>query len=299
MSPPELSVVICAFDSARAEALAEAVSSVREQAAETIVVVDHAPDLLAHARRALPGALVIGNAEARGLAGARNTGVRAARRPVVAFLDDDAVAAPGWASQLARHYADPQVVGAGGAIVPRWARARPGWFPEEFDWVVGCSYRGLPQAVAPVRNLIGCNMSFRREHVLAVGGFAEGLGRIGRTPVGCEETELCLRLAECGRLVYDPQAVVHHRVTLERATLAYFLARCYGEGRSKRAVVRRSGRQRGLESERAHLRRALPAGVGRGVRSAARGEAAGLARAGAIALGVAAAGAGYASGARA
>ena len=48
---------------------------------------------------------------------------------------------------------------------PSGRDGRPRWFPPEFDWVVGCSYTGLPETVAPVRNLIGAAMSFRRQHL--------------------------------------------------------------------------------------------------------------------------------------
>ena len=50
----------------------------------------------------------------------------------------------------------------------------------ELDWVVGCTYTGQPTAQAEVRNLMGCNMSFRREVFERVGGFAEDIGRIGQ-----------------------------------------------------------------------------------------------------------------------
>src|SRR5439155_54307 len=73
---------------------------------------------------------------------------------------------------------------------------RPTWHPPEFGWVVGCSYRGLPVEPAPVRNLIGCNMSMRRELFDAVGGFTHGIGRIGTIPLGCEETEWCIRVRQ-------------------------------------------------------------------------------------------------------
>jgi GT2 family glycosyltransferase len=276
-------VVICAYDLARRDTLAQAVASAAE-AREVIVVVDHAPELLTWAEAAFPGARVLPNGHPRGLAGARTTGVEAAGAEIVAFLDDDAVAEPGWLDTLCRHYADPAVAGVGGGIVPVWER--PAWFPEEFDWVVGCSYRGLEPG--PVRNLIGANMSLRRELILDAGGFAHGLGRVGADRLGCEETDLCLRIGRRHpgtRFVYDPSARVRHHISPDRARLGYFVGRCFGEGRSKRAVVAREGAARGLASERAHLRGALLTGM--------RG---GPTRAAAIALGVAAAGAGYATG---
>jgi hypothetical protein len=179
---------------------------------------------------------------------------------------------------------------------------RPRWLPEEFQWVVGCSYRGQPERPSPVRNLIGCNMSFRRETLECSGGFAGGLGRVGADRLGCEETELCIRLgsqAPGGVILYDPAARVGHRVPRERATLGYFLSRCHAEGLSKAEVARRCGRSRGLESERAYTRHTLPAGVRNGLAAFLRGDGAGLARASAIVLGLAATGAGFAAGARA
>jgi len=227
--------------------------------------------------------------------------VRAARGDVVAFLDDDAVAAPDWIQRLAAMYRDPRVLGAGGVVLPVFDDRRPRWMPPEFDWVVGCSYRGQPEDRSPVRNLIGANMSFRREAIERVGGFAGGLGRVGADRLGCEETELCIRLGQEfpeGMIVYDPATRVGHRVGRERARFGYFVARCHAEGVSKAEVARRCGRRRALESERSYARRALPAGVRDGLAAFLRGELAGLARAGSIVLGLSATVVGYAAGAR-
>jgi GT2 family glycosyltransferase len=265
-SPPTVSVVVCAYTHARGGELLEALESLRDQsrsAHEVIVVVDRNPDLLDWVRARAPGVLAIENGGQPGLAGARNSGVRVARGDIVAFLDDDAVAAPSWIERLSAAYRDPRVVGAGGAVLPAWER-RPAWFPEEFGWVVGCSYRGLPLAGAPVRNLIGCNMSFRREVFEELGGFSERLGRIAGRPLGCEETELCIRIGRYapGRSVlYDPAATVRHRVPRDRTTWKYFLSRCYWEGVSKAEVARLAGRERGLASERAYALRTLPSGL--------------------------------------
>jgi len=304
-APPAVSVVVCAFSVARADSLRAAVDSLRAQtvpAQEVVVVIDHAPALLHWARHGLHGVTIVESTHPAGLSGARNAGVAEAVGEVIAFLDDDAVAAPDWIERLQAAYADPEVMAAGGAVLPAWDVGRPRWMPEEFDWVVGCSYRGLPEDRSAIRNLIGCNMSFRRAAVVRAGGFAPALGRTSDSPLGCEETDLCIRLSladPAGVIVYDPAARVRHRVTRERAELRYFLRRCHAEGISKADVARRCGRSRGLESERAYVRRTLPAGIRRGLSGALRGDRAGLGRAGAIVLGLAATGAGYATASRA
>lgn len=68
------------------------------------------------------------------------------------------------------------------------ADARQPWLPREFMWTVGCSYRGLPTFPTAIRTPIGDNMSFRRSAFTQAGPFTEGIGRLGTTPLGCEET---------------------------------------------------------------------------------------------------------------
>jgi glucosyl-dolichyl phosphate glucuronosyltransferase len=299
---PTVSVVICAYTEERWERLVDAVESARRQSApplEIIVVADHNRALLARIRSALEDVVAVESSGTRGLSGARNSGVAAARGDIVAFLDDDAVADPEWLASLLAGYADTRVAGVGGAVEPRWLDGRPGGFPAEFDWVVGCSYRGLPEATAPVRNLIGANMSIRRDVVLRAGGFRTSLGRVGRLPAGCEETELCIRVQQRmhGRLfIYEPRARVRHAVPAERATWRYFGSRCVAEGVSKAQVAAAAGRGAGLASERRYVRRTLPSAVLRDLRAGARGDPAGLLRATAIVSGLLLTTAGYVGG---
>ncbi|RST08118.1 glycosyltransferase [Streptomyces sp. WAC05374] len=299
------SVVICAYTDDRWEDVLAAVESVRRQslpALETLLVVDHNEPLRERlaARYADAGeeVRVLANAGPRGLSAGRNTGIAAARGDIVAFLDDDAVAERDWLRWFDAAYDDPRVVAVGGRTVPAWAAGRrPTWFPEEFDWVVGCTYRGLPAGRVRVRNVLGGNASFRRGAFDAAGGFATGIGRGGDArPLGCEETELCIRLGKAlpdAVLLIDDRAVIHHKVPAARATYRYFRARAYAEGLSKALVARSVGAGKGLETERRYTTRVLPAGVARGLRDFLLARPGGAGRAGAIVTGVVVAAGGY------
>ncbi len=196
-----VSVVVCTYDEGRRPLLERALQALKHQEqppAAVIVVVDHNRSLLGALRAGHPQFTVVPNEMKRGLSGGRNCGLALVATRVVAFLDDDAVPQPGWVARLAQAYgpADGQhVLGVGGAIVPDWAGGRPSWFPAELDWVVGCTYKGARTDPGPVRNMLGANMSFRTAELRRIGGFREGIGRIGAVPLGCEETEACIRLA--------------------------------------------------------------------------------------------------------
>jgi GT2 family glycosyltransferase len=292
------SVVICAFTDARWTQLVRAVASVHAQTSqvhELIVVIDHNEQLYQRAKEHLR-ARVLRNTSTQGLSGARNTGLATATGNVVVFLDDDAYAESDWLANLLEPYQDPTVVAVGGHVVPAFDAGRPPFLPSEFDWVVGCSYRGLPTVPADVRNVIGANMSFRRSVFDDVGGFAVSLGRIGSRPLGCEETELCIRATagSGGRVVLQPSARVHHQVPAARTTWAYFRSRCFAEGLSKAAVARLAGPRRGLASERSYVSRTLPSGVALSLLDAVRTRrASGVTRAAAIVSGLGITTAGY------
>jgi GT2 family glycosyltransferase len=303
VSALSVSVVICAHTERRWDDTLAAVGSVRAQthaAKELIVVVDHNRPLYERLRSALPDATVVENREHQGLSGGKNSGIAMASGQVVAFLDDDAVADANWLKFMIDSYGEPGVVGVGGLTLPKWDTQRPSWFPEEFDWVVGCTYVGMPTQRAPVRNLLGGNASFRRDVFEKVGGFKSGIGRAqGKRPLGCEETEFCIRLNQQlpgAVLLFDNRATIWHRVGAERSRFGYYRSRCYAEGLSKAMVTRSVGAGDGLSSERHYTASTLPRGVARGLADTLRGDSTGLGRASAIVAGLATVTAGYGAG---
>ena len=289
--PQEASIVIACHTERRWGALMRAIASARAQRgarAEVIVAVDHNPSLCARLREAVEGIEVVHNDGIPGASATRDAGATRATTPVLVFLDDDVSARPDWLAQLIAPLHDPTVIGTGGRTVPAWQRPRPHWFPDEFGWVIGASYAGLPSRAAPVRNVWSENMAVRRDAFEDVGGFRLGFGKLGRTSRP-EDTDLCIRIgaAQPGRSwLYVPRAVVEHEVPPERTTLRFFLKRCYWEGAGKVELSAFLKEDSDLGAERTYLLRTLPLAIAGYLR---RGE---LSRAAAIAAGTLAAAAG-------
>ena len=287
-----MSVVICAYTFDRWDDVLAAVRSVATQSTppdEIVVVVDYNPELHERLRAALPGATVVENRYQKGLSGGKNTGVEVTTGDVVVFLDDDAIAHPDWLVHLRDAYTDDTIVGVGGTTLPLWETDRPRWFPEEFDWVLGCTFTGRDPG--PVRNLLGGNASFRREVFAVAGGFPTDIGRTSEQsrPLGCEETEFCIRVNQHRpdwTFVFEPRAVIWHRVPAAREQFSYFRLRCYAEGLSKAAVTRSVGAADGLSAERSYTARILTRGVAKGLGDALHGDPAGIERAYAITVGL-------------
>ena len=294
-----VSVVICAYTERRWDALLVAIESLRRQThavGEIILVVDPNDALLQRARAEIADVLIIENAYEPGLSGGRNSGIEAASMPIVAFLDDDAEAEPDWVERLVGLSRQGGSLGAGGRAKPRWLAQRPAWLPEEFFWVVGCTYRGVPEQVSAVRNLFGSCFCVRRDILVQVGGFRRELGRTGTNGMGCEETDLCIRANQAwpGRsFLYDPDAVIHHEVPADRCTWRYFRTRCFGEGVSKATLATLVGSKSALATERSYVVRTLTRAVGRRLAASVRGEPVQLLQAGTIVAGLAFTAAGY------
>jgi glucosyl-dolichyl phosphate glucuronosyltransferase len=298
----DATVVMATYDSRRWPFLAETVESLLsgpDRPRRVVICVDQNEDLRERVRVTWPQVIAVLNTRGRGASGARNTGAEIANTPFIAFIDDDIRVLEGWLSRLLAPFVDPKVVGTGGGVVAGWQRGRPGWFPEEFDWVVGASYRGMPKVQSPVRNVWSENMAVRTEVFHAVGGFRSDFGKVGHRN-SPEDTDLCIRMAATvagARWVYAPDAIAEHHVPASRASFSFFLRRNYNEGRAKLEMVRLLGRQEKLQDERHYLRRTLPSGIWAGLCAAVRhGDISGLLKAVAIVAGMLSAGLGAASG---
>jgi hypothetical protein len=302
-----VSVVVPAWNSERRDQLERCLRGIQRQTlqpTETVVVVDHNPELLEWTRESFPTVEAVGNRHERGVVGARNTGAEIAQGDIVVLTDDDTEAEPDWIETLASCFEDPNVIGATGELIPSWAGEEPRWFPPEFYWVFGCSYTGLPTEVAPVRNPIAANMAVRARALREIGGFQQGVvprairyrGVVIAGGHALEDTELGIRIGQRWpgmSWLYQPHATVRHAVAPEQATLGYLIQRSFEEGASKAQLARVMGTQEGLSSERRYISVVLPLGMVRGIWQSLRGDRNGVLRSVVIAIGLLSSGIGF------
>jgi glucosyl-dolichyl phosphate glucuronosyltransferase len=177
--------------------------------------------------------LKIGFSNLPGLSNARNKGVELSSGDIIAFIDDDAIADTYWISNLVMYYRNPKVIGVGGPMKPLWVSGRATWIPEEFYWTIGCTYRGQENKVHCVRSNFGSNMSFKSIIFEEVGYFDDEFGLIDNNLKTGEETEFSIRalnkLRE-SKIVYNPNAVVYHKIFKFRKSFSFLIKRCYSYG---------------------------------------------------------------------
>ncbi len=259
-----ISVAVCTH--ARPAQLARALASLEAQrpAAAEILVVDNAPR--DDATRALvadrfPGIRYV-HEPVQGLDFARNRALTSARGDVVAFLDDDAVAAEGWLGALAAAFdTDPAVVVCTGRV-EALGRATEGErvFEANGGFSRGADRIRLPaDAARPLHGrpapLIawavsvgsGCSYAVRRATALALGGFDEALD-LGAALPGGGDHDLLWRALQAGHtVVYEPAALARHE---HRPELDGVYAQVVGHQRALLAflykhVMDADGRSRG------------------------------------------------------
>src|SRR4051812_32668536 len=127
MDAPAVSVVVPTRD--RAGYLKVALETLLVQHGEVeheLLVVDDGPSEATREVADVAGVRCVANAGARGLNGARNTGIGETRGKLIAFVDDDVSVPPGWLEALAggaeRH---PEADAFGGPIRARLEGSPP------------------------------------------------------------------------------------------------------------------------------------------------------------------------------
>lgn len=247
---PWITVAVCTRN--RARLLERAVASVLAQLqgqTEVLIVDNGSVDDTAAVARGLADtspAVRLAREPRLGLANARNTALGAARGQWIVFLDDDAVAEPGWLAAymtFVQAPPSPAVAAVGGPVSPEYEVPPPAWYSPTANRL---DLGPEPVRVAARYGPWGGNIGYRREAVLAVGLFDPALGRKDQLMAAHEETELNLRLERAGyQIWWLPQARIRHRVAADRLRLGWCVWAAFQSGRSK-ALVRWRGRSPGV-----------------------------------------------------
>lgn len=237
-----VSVVVPTYSMERYDVFSECVESLLAQTyepVEVVIVVDGNNAVCDLARKDFSdreNVLVHCNDENRGVSASRTIGGEIASGEVVAMIDDDAIAEPDWIGELLRVYEQTDAIAVGGPVTPNWVTEEPDFFPEEFYWLIGCDERDFAHHMEEIRNTYGSNISFRREAFLQVGGYDSHTGRKGDQHIQAHEAPVGVRLLEqFGQgMIYNENAVVHHRLFDYRGDFRWLVKRAFLQGYSKR-----------------------------------------------------------------
>lgn len=224
-STPRVSIVVCTYNGAAT--LRECLNSLvrlNYPNYEVIVVDDGSSDATPQITDEFPTVRTI-RQQNRGLSVARNVGAAAATGDVVAYTDSDCVADPDWLDYLLDAMQRQQVEAIGGPNLP----------PPTDAWIAQCvaASPGGPSHVMLddqlAEHIPGCNMAFRRDLLLKIGGFDPQFRQAG------DDVDICWRWIDEGyRIGYAASAVVwHHR----RNTVRAFMNQQRGYGRSEAMLL--------------------------------------------------------------
>ena len=197
---PRISVVVCSYNGASTiRDTLESLNALDYSNYEVIVVDDGSTDDTAAISHEYNAAVI--STENRGLSSARNTGWQAAAGEIVAYIDDDAYADPHWLQYLAHSYLTTDYVAVGGH-----SPAPPG------DGLIADCVANAPGRPVHVlltdteaEHIPGCNMSFKREVLEAIGGFDPRFRAAG------DDVDVCWRIIEQGgKIGFQPAALNWH-----------------------------------------------------------------------------------------
>ncbi len=228
------SVVVCTYN--RCESLFAVLGNIAAQIMpesvtwEVVVVDNNSTDktreVIEEAARKWPGRFRYIFEQRQGLSIARNRAVKEARGRVIAFTDDDVTINPDWLHNLTSSLHTGDWAGAGGRIVPVWAKPLPDWMSIHDPLTMGVfvHFEAGPDPGELSRPPYGANMAFLRATFEKYGGFRTDLGRSGKKLLSSEDTEYGDRLLVGGeRLRYEPQAIVFHPAPEDRMTKGFVL----------------------------------------------------------------------------
>lgn len=257
-APPRLSVILPTHN--RAALLAAALESLRHQTLPSsdfeVIVVDDGctDDTCATIRSSELSCVRVIESAGRGLHAGRHSGLEAARADILVYADDDIEALPTWLESIDHAFRDPAVVLVGGNNLPRFCVPPPPWllrlWQRRHPTLPG---RALPMLSVleleggerdlPASYVWGCNFAIRKHTLRAAGGFhPDGMPPELLHLRGDGESHVSRYVAtQRLRCRFHPGASVHHKITADRMTFAYFRDRGFRQGISQSYSDLRAG----------------------------------------------------------
>jgi GT2 family glycosyltransferase len=221
---PRVSVVVCSYNSERTmEACLASLAALDYPDYEVIVVNDGSTDRTLEITEGFPFCRIISQPN-KGLSVARNVGAEAATGEIVAYTDSDCVADPDWLTYLVARMETGNLAACGGpnfpppedSLVPAAVAVSPG----------GPTHVLISDEVA--EHIAGCNMAFRREVLLGLGGFDPVYRAAG------DDVDICWRFQDAGHAIgFSPAAVVWH---FRRNTVRAYFNQQRGYGKAEALV---------------------------------------------------------------
>jgi GT2 family glycosyltransferase len=196
------------------------------------------------------------NSVDKGIAYSRNIALRYASTRYISYTDDDIIPHSRWLEELLRvARISEKATAVTGPVLPRWEKGTENlssWYPKELYWIIGCTPWNIEELTV-VRNGFTSNLMVNRKILLKIGGFNENFGYNPISRMTGEDPELGIRLARTGCItLWNPKAVVFHRVSRKRLKVRNIITRSFLEGEMK-AYLYRLYDQNVLKPEATHL----------------------------------------------
>jgi len=224
---PAVSIVIPVLD--RAGELARCLESIAmvdypREKIEVIVVDDGSRDNSAQVARDHGARVVSSGGTRRGPAAARNVGAAQATGELLAFIDSDCSASPGWLVELVHLFRDDRIAAVGGMVDGMCSASGV----DRYEAVMSSLSLGSRERFGGSGDdtfyLPSCNLLVRRALFLSVQGFEDSM-HVG------EDVDLTWRLRDAGwTIAYLPAGRILHE---HRSTLRSFMSRRFDYGTSE------------------------------------------------------------------
>ncbi|HJZ04242.1 MAG TPA: glycosyltransferase [Patescibacteria group bacterium] len=235
--PFPISVIVCTRD--RRISLERCLKSLKQQdyISYEVVIIDNGSSDRSIRDLVVEYGFLYVREDRPGLDWARNRGVQAASHEIIAFIDDDALASPGWLRGIAYGFSDPEIMVVTGLVLPAELKTQAQFDFESYGGMGKGFYRFTIQQNTLRDHQkywasslgVGTNMAFRRRLFDIIGDFDVALD-VGTPSCGGGDIEFFYRTIDAGcTLRYEPSALVRHFHRKDQKSLN---RQIYNNGRS-------------------------------------------------------------------